>query len=380
MNDRANKTSICSIVFLDIIDFFKKTDSEQIEIKGQLNDLINRAVIDIAQDERTILDVSDGAVIAFTGPLEDSLEDALFISLTIRDEILKNNSQSSAPLYVRFGINLGPVRVPKGDNNQPNIVGEGLDEAQRIMSFAKPNQILVSRSYYEVASKLSQEISQMFEYNDMHAHEHEVYSVRMLKDQLMEEESQPVATNNSQSGNWQSIASKINWKYAGLSLMVLAAFFVLAKLASTPTEPTIILEKPAVAETPAVPQPPAVAETPAPPPATPTAKPVNDGLLPNETVETSPPVVESVKASTNQKKTNNKTGKKTETSANVLTKTEESSGGKGTEKPVETKVENKSGKEKPEDKKSGWETFTESIKQGSERKCSQGEIALGQCR
>lgn len=363
MNDRANKTSICSIVFLDIIDFSKKTDSEQIEIKNQLNDLINHAVVDIAQDERTILDTSDGAAIACNGALEDALEDALFISLTIRDKILKNNSQSSAPLYVRFGINLGPVRVLKGNNNQPNIVGEGLDEAQRIMSFAKPNQILVSRAYYEVASKLSQEISQMFEYNDMHAHEHDVYSVRMLKEQSAEEESQSILTHSSQSGNWQSIASKINWKYAALSLMVLAAFFVLAKLVLTPVEPTIILEKPAVAEIPTIPS------------ATLTARPDNDGLLPNETAEIAPSKVESDKANTIQKKTNNKTGKKTETPTKVVTKAEESSGGKGAEKPVETKVEKRSEKEK-----SGWQTFTDSIKQGSESKCTQAEIAMGQCR
>ncbi len=363
MNDRTNKTSICSIVSLDIVDFSKKTDAEQIEIRNQLNDLINHAVVDIAQDDRTILDTSDGTAIACNGALEDALEDALFISLTIRDEILKNNSNSSAPLYVRFGINLGPVRVSNGNNNQPNILGEGLDEAQRIMSFAKPNQILVSRAYYEVASKLSQEISQMFEYNDMHAHEHEVYSVRVLKDQLVEDAPVTIAADDSQSGNWQSIAGKINFKYTVLSLMVLAGLVVLAKLASTPTEPTIVLEKPAVAETPAS------------TPSTTIAKPANEGLLPTETVETVPPKVEPVKANTVQKKTNNKTGKKTETPTNVVTKAEESSGEKATEKPAGTKAENKSDKEK-----SGWKTFTESIKQGSERKCSQGEIALGQCR
>ena len=364
MTDRANKTSICSIVSLDIVDFPKKPDAEQIEIRNQLNDLINHAVVDIAQDDRTILDTSDGAAIACNGALEDALEDALFISLTIRDQILKNNTNSSAPLYVRIGINLGPVRVSNGNNNQhPNITGEGLDEAQRIMSFAMPNQILVSRAYYEVASKLSQEISQMFEYNDMHAHEHEVYSVRILKDQLVEDGPVTIAADDSQPGNWQSIASKINLTYTVLGLMVLAGLFVLAKLASTPTEPTIILEKPAVAEKPAS------------TPSTMTAKPANDGLLPAETVEIAPPKVEPVKANTVEKKTYNKTREKTEAPTKVVTKTETSGDGKDAEKPAGTKAENKS-----DNKKSGWQTFTDSIKQGSERKCTQAEIALGQCR
>ena len=363
MTDRANKTSICSIVSLDIVDFSKKTDAEQIEIKNQLNDLINHAVVDIAQDDRTIMDTSEGAAIACNGTLEDALEDALFISLTIRDQILKNNNQSSTPLYVRFGINLGPVRMSNGNNNQPNITGEGLDEAQRIMSFAKPNQILVSRAYYEVVSKLSQEISQMFEYNDMHAHEHEVYSVRLLKDQLLEDESVSIATDDSQPRNWQLIASRINWRYAALSLMALAAFFVLAKLVSTPVEPTIILEKPVVAETP----------TPA--PSTMTTKPDDEDSLPSKTAEIASSKEEPVKANKVQKKTNNKSGKKTETPTKTVTKAETSDDGKDAEKLAGAKVENKSDK-----KKSGWQTFTESIKQGSERKCTQAEIALGQCR
>jgi|APFre7841882724_1041349.scaffolds.fasta_scaffold18889_3 class 3 adenylate cyclase len=361
MNGKANKTSICSIVSIDIIDFSKKTDAEQLEVKNRLNNLINHAVVDIAQDDRTILDIGDGSVIVCNGPLEDALEDALFISLTIRDEILKDNSQSSAPLYMRFGINLGPVRV-LGGNNQPNIVGEGLDEAHRIMSFAKPNQILVSRAYYEVASKLSKEISEMFEYNDMHAHEHEVYSVRLLKDQSAKEEPVVITTDDLQSGNGQSIVSQINWKYAALSLMVIAVFFVLAKLVSTPVDPTIILEKPVVAELPSK-------------PVTTLNTKEDDGSLPNKTVEAAPPKVEPVKTDTNQKKTNNKTVKKTEAPTKAANKVEKLNRAEGAEKPAETKVE-----KKPEKEKSGWETFTESIKQGSERKCTQAEIALGQCR
>jgi len=180
MNDRVNKTSICSITFLDIVDYSKKTDSEQIEIKNQFNKLINLGLKDVAQNERIILDTGDGAAIAFKG----SPEDALFSCMTIRDEILKSNIHSAMPLYVRLGINLGPVRNVSDINGQPNIIGDGINVAQRIMSFANPNQILVSRSYYEVASRLTHEISQMFDYcgmkSDKHMREHEIYSVRLM--------------------------------------------------------------------------------------------------------------------------------------------------------------------------------------------------------
>lgn len=77
----------------------KKTDSEQIRIKNNFNDLINHSLKDIAQNDRIILDTGDGAAIAYMG----SPEDALFMAISIRDGILKGNTQNSTPLYVRFG-------------------------------------------------------------------------------------------------------------------------------------------------------------------------------------------------------------------------------------------------------------------------------------
>jgi hypothetical protein len=41
MENRINKTSICCIVFLDIIDYSKKTGAEQIEVKNEFNRLIS---------------------------------------------------------------------------------------------------------------------------------------------------------------------------------------------------------------------------------------------------------------------------------------------------------------------------------------------------
>jgi hypothetical protein len=59
------------------------------------------------------------------------------------------------------------------------MLGDGINVAQRVMSFAEPNQILVSRSYYEIVSRLSQEYTRLFQYlgihRDKHIREHEVY-------------------------------------------------------------------------------------------------------------------------------------------------------------------------------------------------------------
>ncbi len=332
-----NKTSICSVVALDIIDYSKKTNAEQAEIKNLLNGFIQHAVIDIPQDDRVIVETTSGAAIACSGPLEDALEDALFISITIRDEILKNNTHGSTPLYVQFGINLGAARVVKN-----SMVGEGIDEAQRIMSFANPNQILVSHVYFEMASKLTQEISQMFEKYEMHAHEHDVYAVRLLKDAATGEPS--VAVDNDQMA--QSIPSKINWTYVALGLLAFVAFFVLAKLVAPPIKPAITVEQPVVAN-----------------PALETELTVgpNQNAAKQDTEK---------KANDTQKKTKQKAAAEAESAAS---KTENPSAGSA-EKPTPTKTEKSDSNEK-----SGWQTLRDSVKSGTNSKCTQAEIALNQC-
>ena len=237
MNDRINKTSICSIVFLDIIDYSKKPDSEQIDFKNQFNDFINIALKDIAQNDRIILDTGDGAAIAYMG----SPEDALFMALNIRESIMKNNEAGQSLMHVRFGINLGPVRVVKDINGRPNIIGDGINVAQRIMSFAQPNQILVSRSYYEITSRLTQEISQMFDYSgvkhDKHVRDHEVYSVRLTKDSTASENQAEFVADNSPLIKPLSVFNKINWNYAAPAVFVLVTLFAIGKLAFAPSLP-----------------------------------------------------------------------------------------------------------------------------------------------
>ena len=61
-----------------------------------------------------------------------------------------------------MGINLGPVRLVKDLNGQTNILGDGINVGQRVMSFADPGQLLVSRSFYEVVSRLSDEYENLF--------------------------------------------------------------------------------------------------------------------------------------------------------------------------------------------------------------------------
>ena len=170
-----NKTTICSVVFLDIVEYSRKSVAEQIKLKNQFNALISLAIKNVPVTDRIILDTGDGAAISFLGDPED----ALLTAMKLREAV---HSGQEIPFFLRIGINLGPVRLVQDINKQPNIIGDGINVAQRIMNFAEPNQILVSRSFFDVISCVTDEYAKLFEYRgsrtDKHVREHELYAVK----------------------------------------------------------------------------------------------------------------------------------------------------------------------------------------------------------
>ena len=182
MQDTANRTFICSVVFIDLVGYSKKPVTEQIRLKTSLTNNLSEAIKDIPVNDRIILDTGDGAAISFLGDPED----ALFVTLSLREAMMREGMTStmveaSGEDSVRMGINLGPVKLVKDINGHPNIIGDGINVAQRIMSFARPGQIVVSRSYYDVVSNLASEYAKLFHYEgsrtDKHVREHEIYVV-----------------------------------------------------------------------------------------------------------------------------------------------------------------------------------------------------------
>src|SRR5262245_8515851 len=153
MADSTNRTLVCSIVFLDIVEYSKKPVAEQLQLKQRFNDIVGRALDGVEKRDRIVLDTGDGAAVTFLGDPED----ALFAAMGIRDAV-----SALGRLHVRSGINLGPVRLVRDINGQLNIIGDGINVAQRVMSFAEAGQLLVSRSFFEVVSCLSRDYEKLF--------------------------------------------------------------------------------------------------------------------------------------------------------------------------------------------------------------------------
>jgi class 3 adenylate cyclase len=211
--ESSSRTLVCSVLFLDIIEYSRKPVAEQLQLKQAFNRSLATALEQVPQRDRIILDTGDGAAVTFMGDPED----ALFAALTVR------NMASEVP--VRMGVNLGPVRLVKDLNGQMNIIGDGINVAQRIMSFAHPGQLLVSRSFYEVVSCLSRDYLNLFRHEgsrtDKHVREHEVYSVvggTPTTRRLAHAESQALARD----GGWLAGSGPLGFRRSALVAAPLA--------------------------------------------------------------------------------------------------------------------------------------------------------------
>src|ERR687888_1477562 len=164
-----SRTLIASVLFLDIAGYSRFGVTEQIRLKQNFNDVLSAALQDTEARERVVVDTGDGAAVAFLGDPER----ALFAALAVFDNV--------GQLPVRMGINLGPVHVSRDINGQENVIGDGINVAQRIMSFAQPGQLFVSRTFYDTVQLLSGEYATMFQAvggrTDKHARTHEVFAM-----------------------------------------------------------------------------------------------------------------------------------------------------------------------------------------------------------
>jgi hypothetical protein len=169
MADESGRTLVCSVLFLDLIGYSKKAVAEQHEVKHQFNSALTEALDLLQRRDRLIVDTGDGAAVVFLGDPED----AMIVGMAMRE--------SAGRVPMRLGINLGPVRLISDLNDQTNVIGDGINVAQRIMSFAEPGQLLVSHSFYEVVTRVSEHYKRLFVrvgmVQDKHIRDHDVYLV-----------------------------------------------------------------------------------------------------------------------------------------------------------------------------------------------------------
>ena len=170
------RTWIGCVLFADIAAYSMRPVTQQMDWKLLFNDFLNEALPDIELGERYVLDTGDGAAICFLGAPESAVETALKLQ-----HLVTQAQGAASGMHIRIGINLGPLRLLRDVNGAVNAVGDAMNVSQRVMNFAKLDQILVSRSFYEAVSRLSEESARMFSpagtQTDKHGRAHVLYEL-----------------------------------------------------------------------------------------------------------------------------------------------------------------------------------------------------------
>jgi len=114
MEQPSNKTIMCSVFFLDIVGYSKRSVTGQISLKERFNSYLSAAIRDVPLSDRIILDTGDGAAINFMGDVEDALKAAL----SMRSSMLHEDPNIEPPLLVRMG---GRAQTPSATYLGENV-------------------------------------------------------------------------------------------------------------------------------------------------------------------------------------------------------------------------------------------------------------------
>lgn len=175
-NDNRGKSMYCSVLFVDMVGYSKKTNAEQMQLKQQFVSAWEEAIRDIPAEDVMIVDSGDGAALTALKDAEDTLRVAKTLCRQLAQEKAKN---PASQFQLRMGIHFGPVELSSDVNGNACIVGDAINVASRVMGFTGANQLLVSRSYYELIRPLSKDNEEAFHsfgtQNDKHERAHELY-------------------------------------------------------------------------------------------------------------------------------------------------------------------------------------------------------------
>ena len=169
MADSSSRTLICSVLFAELAGFAQLTAAEQLRRKRQLRAQVAQELVQVPMAERIVQDIETGIAVAFLVDAEAALAAAIGLQA------------GAGTLPLRIGLNLGTVHVVKDLSGQTTIVGEGVNDAQRVAAHAAPGQALAAADFREVVSRLSPDHAAVFRVvalrSDARGREHELFEI-----------------------------------------------------------------------------------------------------------------------------------------------------------------------------------------------------------
>ena len=140
---------IASVLLAEIAGYDDRPVFEQIEFTTLTRQLLDRVVAETPRCDVSIVDREDSIVLLFPADPLDCLALAKRLS-----EVLQADA-CYRELPLRIGVNLGPVTVTRDESSAAHVTGPGIEDARRVARAGMAREILMSRAYYSVLSRVS---------------------------------------------------------------------------------------------------------------------------------------------------------------------------------------------------------------------------------
>jgi hypothetical protein len=140
---------------IDVVRFSTYSQSEQIQIIGELTRFIQEALSGRSLKERDYYwsSAGDGGYITFLSPSAGDVP--LDVAFAVFEKVRGTAGRESLRkgFLIRGGLHAGTVQEGLDLAGKKNIFGIGINETARILSIADDSQLLVSREYHDLFAK-----------------------------------------------------------------------------------------------------------------------------------------------------------------------------------------------------------------------------------
>ncbi len=139
---------MASVLFMDIVSYSLGSIDEQTELLTMLQEIVRETgeyKVAYAKGELLSLPTGDGMALVFLRDPVSPAKCALEIAAALKDH---------AQIKLRMGLHIGPVRRHADIRENMNVVGGGINMAQRVMDCGDSGHILVSQQVAEVLQQL----------------------------------------------------------------------------------------------------------------------------------------------------------------------------------------------------------------------------------
>jgi len=146
------KLKTAHTLFMDIVGYSKLKAAQQVKAIVTLNRIVQNTIAGLPDEKRLMLPTGDGMAIVFLENPESPLLTARRIAPKVR----------KAGIPLRMGMHIAPVYMVKDIKQQENIVGDGINLAQRVMDCGDTGHILASKAMADALCGVKQEYDRLF--------------------------------------------------------------------------------------------------------------------------------------------------------------------------------------------------------------------------